>query len=375
MGKYGKANQVKIDPFSYNSILMGEGKIGKTTIVYEMCKKYLPEEGYMFLELGKEEGHTAIQGIIAEECRDWDKFDDVITDIIENKTTDYPNLRVVVIDTLDQLFEIAEPETIRLWNIILANRGEQKRVSSINEAFAGFGKGLDKTVEIIFDKLWALKEVGVSFFIIGHVKMKDVTDAPTQQTYQKLTSDMTQRYFNAIKNKAHFVGLAYIDRNIQTVSTGKKDSKGNEIKKGIAKGDKRKIRFRDDNYALDSGSRFADIVSEIPMDADAYYTAMCDAIKKEQAKSGKTFEETKKEQEEAETIRLELIKKAEEQERNNKMIKQYQTQIVDILQNNKSNSDCLVAFTNAKPKNINKFEDINDIKILKNILKVLEQYQ
>ena len=50
MGKYGKANQVKIDPFSYNSILMGEGKIGKTTIVYEMCKKYLPEEGYMFLE-------------------------------------------------------------------------------------------------------------------------------------------------------------------------------------------------------------------------------------------------------------------------------------------------------------------------------------
>ena len=255
-----------------------------------MLDKYLGEDGYIFLELGKEEGHKAIEGIIAEECKDWDKFEEVIDDIIENKTTDYPNLKMIVIDTLDQLIEIAEPEVIRLWNNVLASRNESKRIVSINEAYSGYGKGLDKTIEIIFDKLWALKEVDVNFFIIGHVKMKDVTDAPTQQTFQKLTSDMTQRYFNAIKNKAHFVGLAYIDRNIQNVSTGKKDKKGKEITKGIATEDTRKISFRDNNFAMDSGSRFADIESVVAMNEDALYNAYVNAIKAEQAKSGKSFE-------------------------------------------------------------------------------------
>ena len=58
----------------------------------------------------------------------------------------------------------------------------------------------------------------------------------------------------------------------------------------------RKIKFRDDNMALDSGSRFADIVDEVAFDTDEFIQTITDAIKAEQAKSGKTFEQSEKEQ-------------------------------------------------------------------------------
>ena len=53
---YGKKNKVKIDPFSYNIGLLGEPGIGKTTIIKEMCEKNLGEDGYLFVECGKEDG-------------------------------------------------------------------------------------------------------------------------------------------------------------------------------------------------------------------------------------------------------------------------------------------------------------------------------
>lgn len=374
MGKYGKKNHVSVDPFSYNHILLGESKIGKTTIVYKMLEKYLGEDGYMFLELGKEEGHAAIEGIIAEECKDWEKFEEVIDDIIENKTTDYPDLKMIVIDTLDQLIEIAEPEVIRMYNRILASNNKPERVTSINSAYGGFGKGLDKTIEIIFDKLWALKEVGVNFFIIGHVKMKDITDPSTQQTFQKLTSDMTQRYFNAIKNKAHFVGLAYIDRNIQNVDTGKKDIKGKKVMKSVATGDDRKISFRDNNLAMDSGSRFAEIQSTIDMNEDALYEAYVNAIKAEQAKSGKSFEQAKKEQEKENAEHLSAIEKREKQLKEQNDLGNVLSEMKQLAKDNHKNENFAKAFKKSmKENNFNSFDEINDLKIAKSILENLKK--
>lgn len=52
-----------------------------------------------------------------------------------------------------------------------------------------------------------------------------------------------------------------------------------EITVNKVKDEKRKIVFRDDSYSVDSKSRFAGIVNEIPLDADALRTALKDAIK------------------------------------------------------------------------------------------------
>lgn len=290
--KFGKKNEIKLDPLQYNIGLLGESGIGKSTIMKQICEKLAGPDGYIALDIGKEDGHSAIQGIVTEQVEDWAKFVEVTDDIIENKTTDYPDLKVVIIDTYDELCHLAEKEAIRLYNI----KNPDKKADTINAAWGGFGKGMDKAVDLMLDRLWELKKVGVAFIIIAHVKRTDITDVMTEEQYTMLTSNTTQRYFNAIKQKLHFLGLAYIDREIVKQKSSKKDMKGNAILKGKIAGESRVINFRDDTYSVDSKSRFADIVDKISFDADEFITAMSDAILKEQAKSGESVEIAKKKQ-------------------------------------------------------------------------------
>lgn len=292
MGKFGHPNEVKLDPLKYNIGLLGESGIGKSTIMKEICEKLAGPDGYIALDIGKEDGHEAINGIITEKVEDWHKFVEVTDDIIENKTTDYPNLKVVIIDTYDELCKLAEKEAIRLYNI----KSQDKKVDTINAAWGGFGKGLDKAIDLMLDRLWELKKVGVSFIIIAHVKRTDMTDVMTEEQYAMLTSNTTQRYFNAIKQKLHFLGLAYIDRTIVKEKTKKKDKDGNYIEKGKIAAESRVINFRDDTYSVDSKSRFANIVGAISFDADEFIKAMNDAILAEQKKSGVSLKEYEKKQ-------------------------------------------------------------------------------
>ena len=115
---YGKKNHVNLNPLAYNIMLLGESKIGKTTLIKEVCEKLAGENGYLFIECGQERGADAIEGINHINCPSWemDEYDeltnshgffDVCEDIIENKVSEYPELKVVVWDTYDQLITIA----------------------------------------------------------------------------------------------------------------------------------------------------------------------------------------------------------------------------------------------------------------------------
>lgn len=293
MGKFGKKNEVDLNPVHYNVALLGEAGIGKTTISKQICEKLVGEDGYIHFDIGKEIGAAAIQGIISESIEDWAKLTEVVDDIIENKQTDYPNLQVIIWDTLDELILLAEAESIRLHN----RANPEKRTDTINSAWGGFGKGQDKALQLILDKMWELRLVGVYPFLIGHVKRSDIIDPITQETYSKLTSDAQQRYFNGLKNKMHFVGLAYIDRDIVKEKTGRKNIvTKEEITTNKVVSESRVISFRDDTYSVDSKSRFADIIDHIPFNADAFISAMTDAIEAERAKGGETLAQSKKKQ-------------------------------------------------------------------------------
>lgn len=293
MGKYGKKNIIKVDPLAYNLGLIGESGIGKTTLAKEVCEKLAGEDGYMIFNIGKEDGIDAIAGVVYEDIPDWDKFEEVTDDILENKLTDYPNLKVIVYDTLDELFNIAEVEVIRLHN----KENPDKRTNSIKATFGGYMAGEDKAAEIILDRIWELKKVGVSMFIIGHTKKRTMTDAGTGLEYDMLTTNMSHRYFNALKTKLHVLGVASINREIATRKTGKK-VKGKEEVKGTISSESRIITFRDDNFNIDSKSRFTDIIDVVEFGVDNFIEAVNDAIKAEHEKQdgAKSVDETKKEQ-------------------------------------------------------------------------------
>ena len=375
---YGKKNHVKLDPLAYNICLLGESKVGKTTLIKEVCEKLAGCDGYMFLECGQERGADAIEGISYINCPEWQMdydeltnsagFEDVCDDIIDNKTTDYADLKVVIIDTYDQLINLAEDESKRLWN----RDNPDKRTNSINAAWGGFGKGEKKAIELMFNKIAELRSVGVSTIIIGHIKTKDISDPVSGETYQILTSDQQQNYFNALKKNLHFLGLAYIDRQIIKEKTGKKNivtNKEEQVNK--VKGESRKIKFRDDNFCVDSGSRFAEIIDEIDLDADQFITALTDAIKAEQSKSGKTLEQSKAEQEAEEAERLKEIAKAEQDKKENKKLEDVVAKITDYIKANKSNMDKIKPIiAKAKelgyenPTMIDKIEDAKEVLAL-----------
>jgi len=324
--KYGKKNVIKIDPLAYNIGLIGESGIGKTTLAKEVCETLVGEDGYMIFNIGKEDGVDAIAGAVYEDIPDWETFDEVTKDIIENRDTDYKDLKIIVYDTFDQLLEIAEPEVVRLHN----KENPDKRVKSINAAFGGFMKGQDKALEMVLDRIWELKKVGISMFVIGHTKVKTMVDEISGLEYDMLTTNMTQRYFNGIKTKLHVLGVASINRQIVQQNKGRGNKKVGQIVD-----ESRIITFRDDNFNIDSKSRFADIVDSIPLDKDEFIKAIRDAIIKEHEKqgNGKSIEEVAKEQEkEKEKAIKQALEKTKEfnVERNKELIEQIKNNIANV---------------------------------------------
>lgn len=279
MAKYGKKNRVKEGLENYSICLLGESGIGKTTTIYETCEKLFGSDGYMIFNAGKEQGVDCLPEASYEDIEDWKKFEAVIADIIKNKATDYPDLKVVVFDTLDQIIEITEPEVIRKWNSENIGKKDFIPAKTLNAACGGFGRGEDKVIETILNKVWELQKAGVKVWYTGHVKVRDIIDPITNSTYTTLTTNMMQKYFNGFKTKMHVVGMGCIDRKIETEGTGRKNiATKKEITVNKIKEEYRKIVFRDDNYSVDSKSRFSGIVDSIPMNSDAFIKALEDAI-------------------------------------------------------------------------------------------------
>lgn len=374
--KFGEKREICIDPLAYNIGLIGESGIGKSTVIKEVCEKLVGDDGYIALDIGKEDGHDAINGIVSAKIPDWATFKEFCDDVIENKLTDYKDLRVVILDTFDQLLEITEPEVIRMHN--RANPDKPK-ITSIKAAFGGFMAGEDKAIQLVLDKLWELKAVGVSFIAIGHTKKKDVDDPITGESYSILTTNMSQRYFNALKTKLHFLGVAYIDREIVKQKTGKKNivTKEEEVK-GRVLSESRRISFRNDNYSVDSKSRFADIVDEIPLDADAFIKALKDAILAEHSKGGKSVEQSEKELKEARKQQEKELAEKQKADAANKIDEDRNAELLQVIQNKFPDAD---AATKKSVKEIMKEHDIPNFKnaddiptaILEQIVKVLNQ--
>ena len=279
MAKFGKKSVVSNNIWNYNIGILGESGVGKTTLMYNVCNKLVGDDGYILLNIGKEDGVKCIDGIVYEDVPNYKAWNEITKDIIDNKKTDYPNLKIIVIDTLDQLFEIAEPEVIRKWNNDNATKKDFTPAKTLNQACGGFGRGEDAVIELLLNRIWELKKIGIAFFYTGHTKRREIEDAITGQTYSSLTTNMMQRYFTAVKTKTDVLGIACIDREIIKEKTGKKNiiTKQEETRNKISS-ESRVIKFRDDNYSVDSKSRFAGIIEQIPLDADEFIKAIKNAI-------------------------------------------------------------------------------------------------
>lgn len=275
-----KKNKISENLNDFSICLCGESGIGKTTTMVRACEKEFGEDGYVILNMGKEQGIDCLEGASYVDIPTWKHFEAAVKEFITNKDSEYPDLKVVVVDTLDQLVELCEPIAVDIWNRENLGKKDFVPAKTLNGSWGGFGRGEDKVIELILNKIWELKKAGITVWYTCHVKTREIVDPISNQTYTSLSTLMMQKYFNGFKTKMHVVGIACIDRTIETETTGrknvvtKKDITVNKIKE-----ERRKIVFRDDNYSVDSKSRFSGIVDEIPLDADELLKALHDAIK------------------------------------------------------------------------------------------------
>lgn len=379
---FGKRNTVNLDILSYNIMLLGSSGAGKTSLINSVVTKYTGDpESVLFLEIGNERGADAIQDINYINCPEWemdyDEFDnaagfiDVCEDIIKNKQESYPNLRALVFDTFDQLIDVTEKRVIFEWNRECKKAGHpEKCAKTINGCYSGYGRGEKMAIEMMLDVMARLRRVGVATILIGHVKSKQIEDVLSGQSYQILTSDQQQNYFNAVKKNLHFLGLLYVDREMAVEKTGKKvfgTNKDETVNRVI--GETRRIRFRDNGAAVDCKSRFADIVEEIDCDPDQFIDALENAIKTEQAKSGKSLEDAKKEQAKREKEQAKRVAENEKKAKAQAELDSIIEEIVQFFTENKSNMDKIKpVMAKIKSEGFANPKEIDDIEKAKDIL-------
>lgn len=332
--KIGKKNKIPTSILSYTMALIGESGIGKTTTVYEMCKKIDPkEDSVLFLEVGKEDGCKAIEGInyvtVDSFGEDYDEdkntvgFETLVDTIVEEKTESFPNLVSVVVDSIDELLLICKEEVVRRYN----KAHPDKKTTSIKSVYGGYFAGEDMSVQLMLDKLWELKKVGVSFIMIGHTRLREKTDEVSQESYTQLSTNMMLREFNTIKTKLDFLLVAYYDREIAKEKS-KKDPKKTI---GVITGESRKVVFRSNDFSMDSKARFADISEECNLDADSIINVMQEAINTAIKKANVNLEERKKEDDARLAKRQQEIAEAESEHKKKKELDTLISKIKDFV--------------------------------------------
>lgn len=360
MAKFGKKNHVSLDPANCSIIFLGQPKIGKSTLMKEFAEKTVGEDGYLFLEMYREQGADLIEGINYENVETWSKFEDIVSDIEVNKDTDYPELKMVMIDTWDNAILLAEQEALRLWN----RNKDNKQTDNINAAYGGFQRGQDKAGELLDTMKSRLEAVGIRVNIIMHVKNKEITDPVMGDTYQQITSDVSQKYFNRIKRNMDVTAVGYIDREIIKEKTGKKDIQGNDIEKNIIQSETRKIKFRDNGYAIDAGGRLKYIVDDVNFDSESFIKAITDALRAEAENKGVDIKERVKEDKErliAEEAQVEEVIK--ENKRRAKINKDRNEELVSQIK---------TAFSSAGDEKKAAYRDIVKSENIKNFDELLE---
>lgn len=391
MGKFGKKVSVRKGMENYMIGVMAPSGFGKTTLLYKVCDKLFGEDGYILLDVGDENGVAAIDGVVAERVPTWKAFKEVVDDIVKNKESDYADLKVLVLDTLDSTFEIAETSVVATYNREHMGEPNFKPSTSINSVEGGFGRGLDRVIETVKKEINRLNNVGVGVWWTSHVKERDQTDLFTGTNYTQLTASMSMKYFNSIKDISHLIGFGYYDRSIQKVEVGDANpiTKKKKTRESVTS-EYRKIKFRDDSLVADAKSRFSDIVDEINLDTDEFIKAVEDAIASASGSPTKAKKITKKakveepvvedEEIDATPVQSDEAEDAPWDDDDTDLFDEGNEDDVEPFDEDAAKAAIRPAFKNAdaETKKVvkellggNKLNDIHDADVLKEILKAL----
>ena len=208
---FTKKNTPKTDFSKLRGRFLANSKFGKTGLVEGINRYYDDEiDKFAIFSVGIEDGTSGIAAT-SEEAYSWDLFVQMIDDIVDN-VEDYKKdgIEAFVFDTENQLIQLAENVAIDTYN---KERDPQKnkKAKTINAAFGGFQKGQDYAANLIMEQLNRVYKAGFGTIQYGYVKKKDVKNKITENTTEKVTSDLLPKYNNAFEAFCDYVVVAYFN--------------------------------------------------------------------------------------------------------------------------------------------------------------------
>lgn len=283
--KFGKINQMGQNFEDYNYMILGQGAIGKTTMAYELGRLVAGnDEGTMIITLGQENTTTHIPNAFGDVANTFVDLRDIIDDLVDNRI-DYGSTKFVALDSVDELFRIADQYVVDEYN---RSVDVDKRVKSINQAYGGFQNGQNRTIDLVCDMLSRLNKAGYRYILIGHTKVKSKTDPVTNISYDQLSCNLDNKYYTAIKDKVNLVATGYFEKTFENLK--KKDNPYTKEKGAVTVGnlvgERRVLALMDNEMVIDTKSHFEYIVPKTDFSAESLIKAVTDAIAKKVAAVG-----------------------------------------------------------------------------------------
>ena len=289
--KYGKVAEMSKNFYDYNYILTGVAAVGKTHLAHHLGMAASgSNEGTFIITCGREPKPLHIpDNPFYESASTFKDLLNIVKDVTEN-VGDYPDTKLICLDSLDTLVNIAENYVINEWN---AQCKIDERAKSISQAYKGFQKGENRVCDLIVKVLGMIEDAGLHWIIISHTKSKTQTDMYSGVSFDQITSSVEAKYYNLVKDKANLVATCYFEKEIADIEEVKDAFSKKMKKKGNLISQKKVIIFKDDDNAIDCKSHFAYIEPKIDFSVEGFIEAVTKAIEKQAETSGTSVPKSK----------------------------------------------------------------------------------
>jgi len=234
-----EGQKVSTDISSYTTMIYGPPKAGKTKFIHDLYGK-----DAIFART--EKGTKAIPGLFGVDIGNWSDFMKFIKEL--KKKAVKAKFKVVVIDTVDNLYRYLEKYVKNKWS-----------VDNIKEANGGWGAGHAELTDLLFDALKLIENEGYSIAFISHSAIKTEKIPGTDDKFDKYIPSVPKRGMELASKMVDNILFAYLAVDPVTKA-------------------ERRVLYTRETMNFQAGSRFGGMPQALPLDAKAYIDAMTAAI-------------------------------------------------------------------------------------------------
>lgn len=291
-------NIPKVDLQSYNVLIVGGWKAGKTRAFKEIIERHYPDNPRAGLLLAWESGYRTWeinQKIdLYSVSNSWEFFKNEIVPGLIEEAKKGSDIKIIANDTIDMMYESAS-------DYILQRMSQKygKKFTSIGEVGVvtkGADNGYILLTEELNRELNKLKIAGYGFFNLGWVKEKQ-TETIDSLIFHSLELALPNTGRKVFESQADLICCLYPEVKVL-------DKEGNILEENIINNKGKTIAskfhstemymyFRPNNYINISGGRFLNLPEKVPYSASNFLEVFENAVKG-QLKDSDNIEEIRK---------------------------------------------------------------------------------